>query len=122
MVTLESYEMNNLRIEYNILEDSSVVGKATLRLIATKADIIPEGFQSNIYYEVSEVSRNRGVATETLRQLKTKAKENSLTELILNVMKSNTASKKVIENNGGTLIDEAKGDDGIIYQKYQINL
>lgn len=55
----------------------------------------------NCGYSVRPSERNKGYATEMLRQLIVQAKKTGLSEIHLSVEKSNTASKKVIQKNGG---------------------
>lgn len=55
----------------------------------------------NCGYSVRPSERNQGYATEMLDQLKKVAKEVGLSELHISVEKSNIASIKVIQHNGG---------------------
>ena len=60
----------------------------------------------NIGYAIDPLSRGKGYATELLKRLILKAKEIGVLEILLSVEKYNPASKKVIEKNGGKLINE----------------
>lgn len=60
----------------------------------------------NIGYAIDPIYRGKGYATELLRLLLLKAREIGVLELLLSVEKYNPASKKVIEKNGGKLINE----------------
>lgn len=60
----------------------------------------------NIGYAISSTYRGKGYGTIMLELLLDKAKEMNLKETLLTVEKNNLASKRVIEKNGGKLIDE----------------
>ncbi len=55
----------------------------------------------NCGYSVRPSERKKGYATEMLHQLIGVAKEAGMTKLQISVEKTNTASIKVIEKNGG---------------------
>lgn len=60
----------------------------------------------NVGYAISNKSRGKGYGTLLLELLLKKAKEMNVNEILLTVEKSNLASKRVIEKNGGRLTDE----------------
>lgn len=60
----------------------------------------------NIGYAISDKYRGKGYGTIILKLLLEKAKEMNVKEKLLTVEKINPASKRVIEKNGGRLIDE----------------
>ncbi len=63
-------------------------------------------FGGNIGYAISNKYRGNGYGTIILKLLLEKAKDIKLEEKLLTVEKTNPASKRVIEKNGGKLIDE----------------
>lgn len=60
----------------------------------------------NIGYAISDKYRGKGYGTIILKLLLDKTKEMNVKEKLLTVEKTNPASKRVIEKNGGKLIDE----------------
>ena len=60
----------------------------------------------NIGYAISNKFRGKGYGTIILKLLIEKANEINVKEKLLTVEKNNPASKRVIEKNGGRLIDE----------------
>lgn len=60
----------------------------------------------NIGYAISDKYRGKGYGTIILKLLLEKAKEMNVKEILLTVEKINPASRRVIEKNGGRLIDE----------------
>lgn len=60
----------------------------------------------NIGYAISDKYRGKGYGTIVLKLLLEKAKDMNVKEKLLTVEKINPASKRVIEKNGGKLIDE----------------
>lgn len=60
----------------------------------------------NISYGVRKSERNKGYGTKILELLLEKCIENNINEVFISCLKSNIASKKVIENNGGKLEKE----------------
>lgn len=60
----------------------------------------------NIGYAISSRFRGKGYGTVLLGLLLEKAAEMKVKEIMLTVEKSNPASKRVIEKNGGRLVDE----------------
>ncbi|MBQ2176965.1 MAG: GNAT family N-acetyltransferase [Alphaproteobacteria bacterium] len=60
----------------------------------------------NIGYAISDKYREKGYGTIILKLLLEKAREMNVKEKLLTVEKINPASRRVIEKNGGRLIDE----------------
>ena len=63
-------------------------------------------FGGNIGYAIAKSYRGKGYATIFLSKLVEKANQLNINEKILTVEKYNPASKKVIEKNGGKVIEE----------------
>jgi predicted acetyltransferase len=107
--------------EYDVENEAGdIVGFAQLRLNASKAADMPEGFESNVYYEITEKYRNKGYATKTLMQILTKAHNHGLDELIATVNDDNIASIKVIEKCGGQLEGKDQTLKGNSVLKYKL--
>lgn len=82
------------------LSDSKIVGIVDLRYQLN--DFLKDF--GNCGYSVRPTERRKGYATEILKQICTLAKSQGLESLQLSVEKSNTASIKTIEKNGGTYL------------------
>jgi predicted acetyltransferase len=108
--------------EYEAVVDGKIIGRAQLRHKPSKSNIMPEGFENHIFYEIKPEFRNKGYATETLRLLLKEAKKLGLNEVIITIASDNVPSQKVAEANGAILVDEKPAKDGTIYRKYKVNL
>lgn len=75
----------------------------------------------HIGYSVRPLERNKGYATEILRQILILAKEKGLKEVFLVCKKNNISSKKTIIKNNG-FIKREFSNDGVEYEEYQIIL
>lgn len=69
-------------------------------------EALPPYVMGHIGYSVVPWKRGRGYATDALRQLLPDAKAEGLTYVELTVEPDNRASRRVIEANGGVLIEE----------------
>lgn len=88
---------------YWLCVDGRPVGFGKIR---HKLNIHSRTIGGNLGYAIDPIFRGKGYATVLLNLLVAKAKELGIGELLLSVEKSNPASKRVIEKNGGTLYDE----------------
>ncbi len=79
------------------VSDHKIIGIADLRYQLN--DFLKDF--GNCGYSVRPSERKKGYATEILRQICLAAKEHGLKQLQLSVEKTNTASIKTIEKNGG---------------------
>lgn len=107
---------------YEIFSDGERVGVCHLRHRPGKSGMVPEGFESHIYYEIDASHRGKGYAKEALRELKSAARKLGLAEIILVVSEDNIPSQRVIEWNNAELLDTGEGRDGRRYRKYRIAL
>ena len=82
---------------FAIDENENIIGIIDLR--HTLNDFLKDF--GNCGYSVRPSERKKGYATEMLRQVIEVAKEAGLEALHISVEKTNTASIKVIQNNGG---------------------
>ena len=82
------------------ISDEQFVGRISLRHELNDALRVEGG---HIGYDTVPSFRGRGVAREMLRQALPVARDLGLTEVLLTCDDTNTASIRVIENNGGEL-------------------
>lgn len=123
MTRLSQTEFDNERQVYTfdiVSGSGEPVGMAQLRLKPSKGTDMPDGFESHIYYEVSEKHRGKGYATAALKELIKTAAKHNVNPLIATVNYSNAASITVIKKCGGRLADEAMTAKGQKVQKYYI--
>jgi predicted acetyltransferase len=101
-------------------EDKALVGVAQLRH-SLNAALAYEG--GHIGYSVRPTRRNKGYGKMLLKLLLEMAKTMGMTRVLLTCDKSNTASARVIQSNGGRLDSEIPRKDGIGFtQRYWINI
>ena len=102
--------------------DGVKIGEVQLRHRAAKSEKLPEGFESNVYYEIDPAFQGKGYAKESLKLLLEEARKVPLSEIIIVARESNIASQKVIEANGGELLESKTDAEGIVHKKYRILL
>lgn len=107
---------------YVILVDGEEVGECQIRRRLGKSKDMPEGFGSHIYFEIKEEYRRKGYATDALRELLKEAGRLGLREVMITVADENLPSRKVIETNGGVLLEKKKDLKGQLQRKYQVVL
>ena len=107
---------------FDIVVDGKKIGKCNVRHTPRKSERMPDGFENHIYYEIFPKFRERGYATETLRLALEEARNIGLEEVIITVDSPNIASIKVIEKNGGVLLEERPDKEGALVRKYKIDL
>jgi len=123
MLRQKSFNQERQVYEYNIMNpEGQRVGMAQLRLIPSKSTEMPKGFESYVYYEVDSEHRNKGYATEALKDLLREAKKHKLEVLIATVNSDNTASIKVLEKCGGEFVATGKTTSGLSVLKYSFKL
>lgn len=86
-----------------LYDDDTPVGIGKIRHALTEHS---RQIGGNIGYAISDKYRGKGYGTIILKMLLEKAKEMNVKENLLTVEKINPASKRVIEKNGGKLINE----------------
>lgn len=99
------------QICYWLTVNDRPIGLGKIRLSLTEQSRIEGG---NIGYAIDSRFRGKGYGSFFLKLLLMKAKENMIFNPLLTIMKSNVASKHVVENNGGLLIKETK--DWLYYE------
>lgn len=107
---------------YDIFADEVRVGMCQLRHAPGKSSVMPEGFESNIYYEIDEAYRGQGHAKEALKLMLSAARRVGLGEVILTVAEDNIPSQRVIEAYNATLLASAPNTEGELHRKYRIVL
>lgn len=93
--------------EYDLFDDNIIVGKIQIRHKPSRGAGIPENMSSHIYYEIIPKFRQKGYGKQILALGLKKAKGIGLEEVIVTCTDDNIGSKKIIENNGGTIIESA---------------
>lgn len=88
---------------YWMFDDDIPVGVGKIRHELTQESRITGG---NIGYAISYLYRGNGYGTKLLGLLLEKAREMGITEILLTVDRNNRPSKRVCEENGGTLSAE----------------
>ncbi|MBN1969310.1 MAG: GNAT family N-acetyltransferase [Candidatus Delongbacteria bacterium] len=100
--------------------DDKMVGSSRLRPILNE-DFEFEG--GHIGYDVRPSLRKSGIGTEILKLTLKKAAEYGLSEVIITCDDENVGSYKIIENNGGVLINKAVSKrDGKLIRRYKVVL
>jgi predicted acetyltransferase len=89
-----------------VVDDDQVVGRISLRHALTPWLVEVGG---HIGYAVRPTARRRGVATRALALMLPVAAARGLDQVLVTCDTTNTASRKVIEANGGVLEDERNG-------------
>jgi predicted acetyltransferase len=93
---------------YWMTDDSSeIFGVSRFRPVLNQK-LMNEG--GNIGYDVPPSKRNKGYATQLLSLTLDKARSDGLNKVLITCDKDNTASKRVIEKNGGLYENETISD------------
>jgi predicted acetyltransferase len=105
----------NFRREYVAYVKGTRVGSGTLRLVPTRNDHLPPGWENHIYYEIDALYRGRGLglAHQLLAALLREAWAAGLDEIRLTCAQDNEASRSVIEKAGGMHLAEYDAPSGI---------
>lgn len=86
--------------------DSIPVGYIGIR---TEIDENWKRWSGNLYYTLRQSARGKGFGTKMLALALDKCREAGMTEVFANASAGNTASARVIEKNGGILLEEVEG-------------
>lgn len=90
---------------YTLFNNRQEVGFIQIRHRASHSQEIPGNFASHIYYEIKPEYRRHGYGKEILRLGLEEARKIGLKEIIITCHDDDAASKKIIEINGGILVD-----------------
>ena len=122
MLTLIKKFEDNLRNQFDLLNDAIPVGFIQIRKQVSRSDDVPEDFASHVYYEIIPEMRGRGYGIEILKLGLVEARKIELKELVLTCYEDNLASRSVIERNGGVFVKDCVLADGKKFLKFIISL
>jgi len=108
-----------MSLYYLVDKDGNIVGSTSFRHYLNEALTI---FGGHIGYWIHPDFRSRGYAKLALRLTLGKCRELGLKRVLLTCSKSNIASAKVIQSQGGVLENELEMNDGEITQRYWIEV
>lgn len=106
---------------FRLMDGDSEIGMLQLRHRPSHAADVPPDFANHIYYEIAEPNRGRGYGKQILALGLMEAAELRMTEVVITVMRSNPASQRIIESNGGVFVDERPCGEDVI-RKFRITL
>ena len=91
---------------YTLFDNEKEVGFIQIRHRPSHSKEVPPDFASHIYYEIKPEYRNQGYGIKILQLGLSEAKKIGVKKIIITCYDNNTASKKIIEGNGGILVDD----------------
>ena len=94
---------------YWIIDQDGFVGRISVRHELNE-QLLKWG--GNIGYIIRPSKRKKGYGTKALELVLPKVRDLGLKKVMLDCLSTNTASKKIIEANGGILEKEVPGEDG----------
>ena len=77
--------------------------------IRTEIDENWKRWSGNLFYTVRQSARGKGFGTKMLALALDKCREIGMTEVFANASAGNAASARVLEKNGGVLLEEVEG-------------
>ena len=101
-----------------LIDGTKVVGHTNIRHRLTKK---LRNWGGNIGYAIRSTEHQKGYGTKILELALKKAKKMGLKKVLVTSLDKNTASQKIIEKNGGKLINKVKTEEGLA-RRYRINL
>ena len=107
---------------YILLNNGTEVGMIQIRHQPSHSQEVPSHFSNHIYYEIKPEFRGQGFGTEILKLGIEEAKKIGLKKIVVTCYEENIASKKIIENNGGILVDKCVLTDEKVFLKYEIKV
>ncbi|MDR3557973.1 MAG: GNAT family N-acetyltransferase [Candidatus Pacebacteria bacterium] len=106
---------------YKLTYHGAVVGLSQIRIQPSKNEDMPDGFESNIGYEIVPEFQGRGFGKELFKLALEKTFELGLNEPIVTCGNGNLRSKKIIESAGGILLEQKADKKGDLMNKYTFN-
>jgi predicted acetyltransferase len=97
---------------YELIEGNSVVGLSQIRIKPSKGASMPEGFESNMSYEILSEFRGKGYGGKLFSLALEKLFELGVKEPIITCRDANIPSMKIIELSGGTLVNQKNKETG----------
>lgn len=111
----EEYSPHTLYLAIN--DNNKIVGAIGIRW---KQVPVLMTFGGLIGYSIRPSQRGKGYASEMLKLALDKFKNKNIENILITCKNFNTASKKVIERNGGIFENAYNNDDGYTYLRYWI--
>lgn len=106
--------------EYWLIVDGVYAGEIRLRHRLTDS---LKRFGGHIGYEIRPSMRRKGYGTLQLKlALQQMKDELGVTDILITCDDDNTGSQRIIEQNGGKLIDRVDNDRGVLTRRYRIDL
>jgi predicted acetyltransferase len=102
--------------EFWIIDSDGYAGRIILGLSFVAG---PDRLGHHVGYAVRPSKRQRGYATKALEHLLVEARNLGILKLMPECARNNLASRKVIERNGGVLLEDLSNDDAL---KFLIDL
>jgi predicted acetyltransferase len=104
---------------FNLVDNQdNTIGLVQIRHKPSNGIGVPAEYASHIYYEINKNERKKGYGTIALTLALKEANKMGIKPIIVTCDKNNTGSKKIIEKNGGILIDSCTLETGEILLKY----
>ena len=99
-----------------INNDGAEAGLCQIRHKPSHRSELPPAFANHVGYEIYEPFRCKGYGTTLLTLAKEDARKIGLSEIRLTCDPDNIGSKKIIERNGGILIDVERQVGDLLYR------
>lgn len=90
---------------FTLFDKDKDVGFIQIRHQSSHSQDVPTDFASHVYYEIKPEYRNQGYGIKILQLGLEEARKIGLKEIMITCYDDNIASKKIIETNGGVLVD-----------------
>lgn len=101
-----------------LIDNNKFVGHSNLRHTLTKK---LKNYGGNIGYYIRPTARQKGYGTKILELSLKKAKKIGLKKVLITCTETNIPPQKIIEKNGGKLINKVQTEDGLI-RRYNIDI
>ncbi len=110
--------------QFDLVEEGKKIGMLQLRHTRNAPSIgMPESFGNNIYYEIDSDFQRKGYGKKILALGLDEARKIGLKDVRLTVFEDNIPSQKIVEANGGKMIDKQLNTErNIPVRLYEIKL
>lgn len=102
---------------YWLVEGDKFIGRVSVRHVLTEKLLKVGG---HIGYSIRPSERSKGYGNLALKLVLPKAREIGIEKALVTCLKTNDASRKIIEKNGGVFENEVAGDDGAIKLRFWV--